>query len=340
MRALRLVLPLALLAGCARAPSSEGPVPLAIAPAQTTALLPEPVEVSGQGFEARVQTDFTGREASTLEAAFQVRLLPSGGGAAVALGQVALTPRKTLTAVVPAGLARGTYDLEVIDPAGRSGVLARAFRVVTSAENVANFKVDLLEPARAGVAFLVSLSALDAQGQVVDGFTGTATVTDLTGTVSPGSAGPFVLGRLQTRLTVTPVTAADTVTVTDALGRSGTSVPFAVTPGPPVALAFAGAPVSAAAGACSPPIALELRDAQGNAAPAAAAVAVELQSAPAGSLAFFADASCAAAASTVTIAAGSAQATFRFVGAAAGPVAVRAVPAGLPSVEQGETVTP
>ncbi len=170
MRA-RLALPLVLLAGCARAPSSQGPVPLAIAPAQTTAAVPVPVEVSGQGFEARVQTDFTGRAPSTLEAGFQVQLLPSGGGAPVALGQVVLTLRKTLTAVVPAGLAQGTYDLEVIDPAGRSGVLPRAFRVVTSAENVATFMVDLLEPARAGVAFLVSLSALDAQGQVVDGQT-------------------------------------------------------------------------------------------------------------------------------------------------------------------------
>lgn len=340
MNARRLALALVLLAGCTRAPTSAGPVPMAIAPAQTTALLPEPVEVSGQGFEAAVQTDFTGGGQSTLQATFQVRLLPSGGGAAVALGQVALTPRKTLTAVVPAGLAQGAYDLEVIDPAGRSGVLPRAFRVVTSAENVAAFKVDLVEPARAGVPFLVSLSALDAQGQVVDGFTGDVTVTDLTGTVSPGTAGPFALGRLQTSLTVTPVTAADSVTVTDSLGRSGTSAPFAVTPGPPVAIAFATAPVSAAVGACSPPITLELRDAFGNAAPAAAAVAVELQSAPAGSLAFFTGSGCSTVVSAVTVAAGATRVSFRFVGAVAEPVAVRAVPAGLPSAEQGETVTP
>jgi hypothetical protein len=340
VRARCLVLALAVLAGCARAPSSQGPAPLAIAPAQTTAVVPVPVEVSGQGFEAVVQTDFTRRDPSALQATFQVRLLPSTGGAAVDLGQVALTPRKTLTAVVPAGLARGTYDVEVVDPAGRSGVLPRGFRVVTSAETVASFKVDLVEPARAGVPFLVSLSALDAQGQVVDGFAGDVTLTDLTGTVSPGSTAPFALGRLQTRITVTPVTAADVVTATDALGRSGTSPPFAVTAGPPVALAFASVPVSAAARACSPPIALELRDGYGNASPAAAPVAVELQSAPAGSLAFYADAGCAATVSTVTVAAGSPQASFRFVGGVAQPVAIRAVPAGLPSVEQGETVTP
>ena len=340
MRASRLALPLLLLAGCAKAPLSPGPVPLAIAPAQTTGLAALPVEVSGQGFEASVQTDFTGGGQSALLATFQVRLLPSGGGVATPLQQVVLTPRKTLTAVVPAGLARGSYDVEVVDPAGRSGVLPRAFRVVTSAENVASFKVDLVEPARAGVPFLVSLSALDAQGQVVDGFTDDVTVTDLTGTVTPTSAGPFALGRLQTRFTVTPVAAADTLTVTDALGRGGTSAPFAVAPGPPAALVFASAPVSAAAGTCSPPVSLELRDAQGHAAPAAAAVAVELQSAPAGSLAFFGDASCAGAASAVTVAPGASGATFRFLGAAAGPVAIRAVPAGLPSVEQAGTVTP
>ena len=340
MRASRLTLPLLLLAACAKTPPSPGPVPLSIAPAQTTGLAALPVEVRGQGFEASVQTDFTGGGRSALQAAFQIRLLPSGGGAAVALGQVALTAGKTLTAVVPAGLPRGVYDVEVVDPAGRSGVLPRAFRVVTSAENVASFKVDLVESARAGVPFLVSLSALDAQGQVVDGFTGNVTVTDSTGTVAPAGAGPFVLGRLQTRLTVTPVTGADTLAVADALGRSGTSAPFPVIPGPPVALVFAGAPVSASARACSPPISLELRDAQGNAAPAPSPVPVDLQSAPAGSLAFFADASCVAAASTVTVAAGASGATFHFTGATAGPVAIRAVPAGLPSAEQGETVTP
>ncbi len=297
------------------------------------------MEVSGQGFEASVKTDFTGG-GSTLQGTFQVRLLPSAGGAAVALAQVTLTPRKTLTAVVPAGIARGAYDVEVVDPAGRSGVLPRAFRVVTSAESVASFKVDLLEPARAGVPFLVSLSALDAQGQVVDGFAGDVTVSDVTGTVSPASAGPFVLGRLQTSLAVTPVTASDTISVTDALGRSGRSAPFAVTPGPPAVLVFASAPVSAAAGACSPPVSLELRDAQGNPAPAAAAVTVQLQSAPAGSLSFFGDASCAAAAPAVTVAAGASGTTFRYVGAAAGPVAVRAVPAGFPSAQQAEAVTP
>lgn len=327
------------LAACAQAPASKGPVPMGITPSQTTGMAPLSVEVSGQGFEASVQTDFTGGT-STLQGAFQVKLVPSAGGAAISLSQVALTPARTLTGVVPAGLPQGTYDLQVIDPAGRSGVLPRAFRVVTSAENVASFKVDLLETAVAGVPFLVSLSALDAQGQVVDGFTGTAAVGDLTGTVSPTTVGPFVAGRLETRVAVKVVTAADAVTVTDALGRTGTSPSFAVAPGPPVALAFASAPVSAAAGACSAPVVLELRDVLGNATPAPAAVAVALQSAPAGSLTFFAGSGCSSATASVTIAAGSTQASLRFAGAVAEPVAIRAVPAGLPSATQGETVTP
>lgn len=339
MRAHRLLPSLALLIGCARPPSSQGPVPLAVVPSQTTGLTALTVEVSGEGFEAVVQTDFGGGQ-STLQVGFQVSLIPSAGGAAVDLGQVTLTPRKTLTAVVPPGLPRGTYDVQVVDPAGRSGVLARGFRVVTSAENVASFKVDLLQPAWASVPFLVSLSALDAQGQVVDGFTGNVSVTDLTGTVSPATAGPFALGRLQTMLAVVPVTASDVITVSGALSKTGASAPFAVAPGPPAVLAFASAPVSAAVGACSPAVTLELRDAYGNASPAAAAVPVELQSAPAGSLAFFTGSGCSTAGSTVTIAAGSAQASFRFVGSAAQPVAVRAVPAGLPSAQQGETVTP
>ncbi len=328
----------AALAACARPPASSAPVPVSMTPSQGTGSAPLAVEIAGQHFDAVSRTDFaTGK--STLDATFAAVLDPGGGAAPVALGSVALTSSHALQAVVPAGVPRGAYDLVVTDPAGRSGRLAGAFRVVTSAENVAGFRVDLVEPAYAGVPFLVSFTAVDPQGLTVDGFTGTVALADATGTATPATTSAFQLGRLQERVTVTAVAAGDVLTAT-ALGKSGGSDPFAVSPGPPAAIAFAGASLSVPAGACSPAVVLELRDAYGNAAPAPAAVAVDLQASPAGAVAFFSDAGCAAAASSATVAAGAAQAAFRFTGAAPGGVTLRAVPAGLPSATQAQLITP
>ena len=328
-----------LLAGCPRTQSSSGPIPVAMTPSQGTALAPLSVVITGQNFDAQVKTDFKKGE-STLDATFQARLLPAGGGAAIPLDAVTLTNRRRLQAQVPAGIPRGSYDLEVTNPGGRVGVLPQAFRVVTSAERVAGFAVDLVEPARAGVPFLVSLAALDSEGVTVDGFTGSVQVSDQTGTVAPASVGPFALGRLLVRVAIPALAAADRLTVADSLGHSGVSDPFPVQAGPPVAIAFASAPVTAAAGACSTAVSLELRDAQGNAASASTAVDVQLQCSPAGSLAFHADAACAATVAGVTIPAGATGTTAYFRGASAGPADIRAVPVGLTSAIQGETVAP
>jgi len=328
-----------LLAGCPRTQTVSGPVPVAMTPSLGTAVAALPVVITGQNFDAAVKADFkTGT--SVMDAAFQARLLPEGGGAAVVLQGVTLTDKRLLQAQVPAGIPRGSYDLEVTDPAGRVGVLGQAFRVVTSAESVAGFKVDLVEPARAGVPFLVSLTAVDAQGLAVDGFADSVQVSDQTGTVTPASAGPFAFGRLLVRPTITALSAANRVTVADSLGHSGVSDPFPVQAGPAVAIAFASAPVTAAANACSPAVSLELRDAYGNTATASAAVDVQVQSSPPGSLAFFTGATCASSVAAVTVPAGATGIALYFKGAAAGQVEIRAVPAGLTSAIQGETVAP
>jgi hypothetical protein len=65
-----------------------------------------------------------------------VELRPAGNtsGAATPLGRVAFIDETTLTAVVPAGLAPGTYDVTVINPPydGGVGTLTAGFRVVMS----------------------------------------------------------------------------------------------------------------------------------------------------------------------------------------------------------------
>jgi hypothetical protein len=333
--------PLALCAAvalaCAGTSVPEGPVLVAMDPSQGTALEPLAVEIAGERFDADVRTDFGG--AGSVDARFSARLAPVGGGGPVELLDVRLTSHRTLRATVPAGIAPGAYDLVVKDPRGRKAVLPRAFRVVTDAENVAAFRVDVLEAPRAGVAFAVSLTAVDGGGLTVDGFDGSVTVDDLTGTVGPTSLGPFTLGRFQGLLTVSALTAADRLTVVDGLGHGGASDLFDVVAGPPVAVAFAEPPVVAASGGCSPPVELELRDALGHPTPAEHVLAAEVHSSPPG-LELFADGACSAPLSSLAFAAGASRAAFRFRGGAPGAIALRVVPSSLPSAAQAATVTP
>jgi hypothetical protein len=336
-----LALPLVALLGaaCSSAPSSDGPVPVAMAPSQGTGLAALPVTIAGQRFDAATSTDFEKGSAS-LDATYSARLIPEAGGATVELEAVRLAARSQLAAQVPAGIARGTYTLEVTAPKGRTGRLPQAFRVVTSAESVATFRVEPAEAAHAGVPFLVALTAVDGTGLVVDGFAGDVTLSDLSGTVTPTAVGPFSFGRLSVRVTVSALAAADRLSAVDALSHAGTSDPFPVQPGPVVALAFAGSPATVAAGSCSAPILLELRDALGNASAATGAVDVALQAAPAGSVTFHTDGSCATPVGGLTISAGATSATFRIRGASAGLVELRAAPTGLPSATQGATIAP
>jgi len=327
-----------LLVACTRAAQPSGPVPLEVTPDRSAAVVPVPLEIVGRDFDARVQTGFDGSEGDELDARFTARLEPAAG-AAVALEDVTYTERRTLRAVAPAGIPRGLYRLVVTDPRGRSGALEQAFRVVAGAERVAGFRVEVLESPRAGVPFGVSLTAIDALGDVVDGFAAAVTLTDLTGSVTPTSVGPFALGRFQGQVVIALRAASDQLIVSDGSGHSGSSPSFDVVAGPPMAVVFPGTPVTAAAGACSPPVEVELRDALGNPAPAEAELISQLQSAPPG-VAFFSDAACTDATVVLTVGGGGTRAAFHFRSAAAGPVTIRVLPASLPGATQTETVSP
>jgi hypothetical protein len=249
---------------------------------------------------------------------------------------VVLTARRTLLGTVPAGLSTGTYRLVVADPAGRTGALERAYRVVSAA--VASFDVVLDSAPKASVPVPVTVIALDAGGAVVEGFTGSVTLADSAGALSSRSFGPFVLGHGRGSVAI-PALASDTLTVSDGAGHTGTSAAFDVTAGPPMVVAFASAAVTVAAGACSTRVDLALRDGSGAATVADTAVAVALQSAPPG-LALYSDAGCTQPVTSLGIPAGAGGASFHFRAAAAGPVVVRALPAALPNAVQTETVTP
>lgn len=343
-RALATAACLALMAACTSRPATEMRL-LAVSPPQGTVADPLEVEITGHGLQPSLETDFQKGGNSTLDAQFKARLVKSGGGATIELTQVTFTPRRTLTATIPAGLEKGLYDLVVVDPSGRAAQLTDAFRVVTPAEAVTGFRIDLTGVQGEGIPFLVTVTAVDVTGQIADGFAGTVTLSDLTGTVTPSTLGPFTLGTYQGQVVVRQVVTGDQLTVSDQPAadqppRTGTSDPFDIRPGPVVRVAFASGPAAAGNGAsaCSPEIPLEARDALGTASPAANAIAIQLQGATDSPLAFFGDAGCTSQVTTVTIPAGATGTSFHFRGGAPPSLILRILPDQLPSAEQTWTI--
>jgi hypothetical protein len=94
-----------------------------VQPPQGTSDKATPVTIAGQGFSPLVRVDYHNKKRSSVSTAFSARL------GSHALQQVTFQNHKRLTALVPAGLPAGTYDLFVVDPRGHTGVLADAFRV-------------------------------------------------------------------------------------------------------------------------------------------------------------------------------------------------------------------
>lgn len=307
-------------------------------PFQGSGDAPVEVEIAGRGFEARVETDFRDGQGA-LDSGFKAELAAAGGGVAVPLERVSFTERRTLVATVPAGLAHGLHDLVVTDPSGRSGFLQRAFRVVIPAGAAVAFRVDPIPPQRAGASFSVCVSAIDAQGRVVDGFEGAVTLVDATGTVTPGELGPFTQGQIRAAVTVHATSAADSLAVSDARGLAGGSIAFPVMAGIPVAVAFTTPARSFRARSCAGPMELELRDKLGLTSAAESDLSVALDVAPAAGASFFSDEDCQMPlGDELIIAAGEASAGFWLRAEGPGPLTVRARPEGIGSASQTEAV--
>lgn len=332
----------ALLLALAAAPACTaprgGPKPARVVPAQVDGVLAAAIEIQGSGFEALVTTDF-GDGSGALDAGFTASLAPSGGGAAVPLAGVIFTDRQTLRATVPAGLPHALYDLVVADAAGRSGFLAGALRVATPAGALAAFRVATLSAQRAGGSFTVAISAVDTGGSVVDGFEGTVTLSDATGTLAPRPSSAFVAGELRMPVVVEALAAADVLQVVDAAGHGGASSPFTVGPGLPVAVTFSATPLSG--GACLGPFTLEVLDRLGNAAPTEAELRAALETDPPGAAQLFLDAGCTLqAGGALVIASGASSGALWLRASEAGSLTLRARPDGLPSVLLEGVVSP
>jgi hypothetical protein len=330
---------LAALLGACAPPASSGPAPLAVTPRQGPSSAATAVEIAGVGFDAAVKTDYGDASGTTVQATFAAALVPWDGSAPIALGSPVFTQRRTLAAIVPAGLPPGRYDVAVTDPSGRTGTLPDGFEITSDAASAVAFQIAPVASQRAGVPFAIAVAAVDAAGRVVSGFTGSAALSDEGGTLTPTATVPFVLGRATIEVAVAAPRLADRISATDGAGRAGASNAFDVGPGIPARIAFVAAP-AVSASSCSAALELELRDAAGAPAPAVSAVAVLLQSGPPGALSFFSDAACSAPIASIALAPGATRAALHLRGSAAGTASVRAVPDLLPSTELPVAIGP
>ncbi len=312
----------ALLAfGC---PAEDGgPRPRGVAPDHGTAGARTELLVSGD-LRPGIQADFVDEAASSLDPELRVQLVGSDGQA-IALEEVRLVEPGRLRAVVPAALRRGLYDLIVEDARGRRGRLAGAYRALAGSETVAAFRFTPLGPQRVGVPFAVTMTAVDAEGALVDGFEGSVELSDATGSLTPRRGGPFLRGTLQLTLAVGRTTSATALTATDEQGRTGRSAEFAVLPGVPILVGFASVPASVVSGECAR-FTLEARDSRGESVPVEQAVEVEVLGAP-WPVGLFADETCSVPLQALRIEPAGAPAVGHFKASAAGDAGLRLVPA-------------
>ncbi len=100
-----------------------GPLILTVEPPRGYNNTATEIEISGQAFHPLLFADYNEEERSQSNTIFTAQL---GGNALIDVTYLSDTK---LRATVPGGLAPGLLDLQVIDPRGRSGELAKAFAV-------------------------------------------------------------------------------------------------------------------------------------------------------------------------------------------------------------------
>ncbi|MGC4119799.1 MAG: DUF2341 domain-containing protein [Myxococcales bacterium] len=331
------MLALMLMAGCPDQPAAgSGPVPASVNPDWGLEASAVPVVISGEGLVASVTTDFGQSGESVLDSGFTVRL------GTFVLQDVTLRSDGTLTATVPPQLPLGWYDLTVVDPLGREGKLAHAFRVIAAtdvASLVKGFRFEPIGDQQAYSPFPVTITAVDDKGRKVSTFSGSVGLTDRTGTVVPGTAGLFRSGVWTGQVEVRQPMSAEALVARDALGNTGTSNDFTVAGRAPVALRFSTPPRTVGAGACSPAVTVEAVDDFGVATLASAARELVLASSQPAGFSIWADAACTVPA-TPSIPAGQSTATIYFEQTRAGTLSLTASSSGLVPGRQDQTVLP
>lgn len=92
---------------------------------------------------------------------------------------------------------------------------------------LAGFTIDTISDQATGEPFTITIRARDGQNNVKTDFTGTVTISDLTGTITPTASGAFINGVRQESVRITQTRSNNTISVSGG-GQNGTSAPFNV----------------------------------------------------------------------------------------------------------------
>ncbi|HVE88026.1 MAG TPA: hypothetical protein VND93_34450, partial [Myxococcales bacterium] len=206
----------------------------------------------------------------------------------------------TAAFTVPAGACSGPLKVQAQDPAGNA-------RLQTSARTV-------------------TLTSSATSGRFYSDASCTAQITSTT--IAVGQSDAAFYWR-DTAVGPSVVTAASA-------GLTSATQTENVNPGPPSAVAFTTASQNVTVGACSAAASVQVRDAYGNASPVGAATSGPLSS-TSGTTRFYSDAACTAQITSLTVAAGLANASFYFLDTAAGSPTITYAPPGLTAASQVET---
>ncbi len=104
---------------------------------------------------------------------------------------------------------------------------SNSFNVINS--NVDHFVISSINTQTAGQTFTIDIRAEDSSDNLVSDFTGTASISDLTGTINPITTGSFSGGEWSGSVSVTQSIASNIITVTSS-GKAGESNSFNVNP--------------------------------------------------------------------------------------------------------------
>jgi hypothetical protein len=116
--------------------------------------------------------------------------------------------------------------ISVNDGAGHTG-LSNAFNV--SSGVLHHFALAMINsPQTAGTAFSLTLTAQDANNNIVSGFAGTVNLSTTAGTISPATSGAFASGVRMENVAVTQAGTGKTITADDGSSHTGTSNGFTV----------------------------------------------------------------------------------------------------------------
>src|SRR5581483_7453950 len=180
------------LAACS--PGSGDPQITSVDPPIASATLPTPIVIHGNNFFGTARTAVDDTAPSTFAQAYQVRV----GTQPCAADTTSRLDEHTVQAVVPAGMAPGSYDLTLTTPAGKVALAQAAISVETAATLTAAASVgqSLVETgAQLGFTLTVTNQGSEPALAVTPSLVGLsgATVIDAPSAMdlSPGAVQPF-----------------------------------------------------------------------------------------------------------------------------------------------------